>query len=620
MKSLLQKFYHENDYQLFNDEKEKTNISFVESLIEKGIILYIDYSCSKYLLDKICKTDDDDILLAVIYQFYCSRLGHLCIYSSEDSLKPHPNDLFIKSVLGDCDEAYLHPDDLIRITDMIRNGFLKLPSEIVKEIKYDKLKTSFKPICRWNNFYYLQRNWAYESLVIHYLKQHVHAFPKVTIEESLIEKELTKRLDDNQLLDLQALAIKKALTKTFTIITGGPGTGKTYTAYQLIYIYLKYVDPKFSKIILAAPTGKATANLGSILSLIDKENQASIQFKTLHSLLKYAQDQRYYFISADLILVDESSMMDVKMLAVLLKSIKPGTRIIFLGDRNQLPPIESGSLFADLTKGIIHQNIIELKQCIRTDLEEIVNLANFIKKDDSDLVIKSLSSTDPMSVTRKIPWPKDCKTSNDRKKIVLSYAKNYFPTHLDLSYSHRELLNSFQSFCLLSPLRKGPLGVDSINKEMKQYFESMIDSKNIFIAPIMITQNDYPTELFNGDLGVLISFNDIQRDFAIFESRHNEQSFFEVKEQVRKIPSVMLPTFQYAYCISVHKSQGSEYKHVLLLLPDIADLFGKELLYTALTRAKERFEIFTDNRTLKKIIGTNNHRLSGIAQRLGNTL
>lgn len=360
---------------------------------------------------------------------------------------------------------------------------------------------------------YLRRNWECEHTFLTHFRRLMDHPPSYSIAPG----ELEKLMESEKLNQEQKGAILKVAASSVTLISGGPGTGKTYTAASLIRLFYAC---GVKTIAVAAPTGKATANLRAALSKIEGLAEACT-IKTLHSLLK---GERLY---ADLLLVDEGSMVDAELMARLFKSIKDGAQLVLLGDKNQLPPVESGNFFADLAG---NPNLVaELKTCLRTELQEIIGLAERVKGGEA------IPATPLPSIRELIPY-------------------------IAQSGMH-----------VLTPLRKGPFGVENLNQQLHAYHMLRGEKK----IPILITVNDSYLELFNGDTGVL----HVEEKCAYFSGG-------------RKFAEHLLPRFEYAYALSVHKSQGSEYDRVLILLPKGSETFGREMLYTALTRAKREIQVF----------------------------
>lgn len=350
----------------------------------------------------------------------------------------------------------------------------------------------------------------------------------------------------------QNQALANVLTHPLSLITGGPGTGKTYTAAQI-------VKALQTSTILTAPTGKAASHLQSQI-------EGPIRCGTLHSLLGVRSPLDYWdeieAFEAELVIVDECSMIDPPLFARLLSAIGPNTRLVLMGDSNQLPAVEGGSIFADL----IISNCIptaKLTQCMRSDRQEILQLASAI-----------LSGT-----------------AADIRTIDLGFAEGNIDTIYQKLWHHVKD-RDFGRFRILSTLRKGPLGVDALNGMLYERF-----SKQTNEFPIMIKRNDNRTGLSNGDTGIL---------------RGNEAYF----SGDRRFVLHELPPYEYAYCLSVHKSQGSEYEQVLFLIPDGSEAFGKEVLYTAVTRAKMTLDIDGNPTQIAAAMSRSSGKSSGICQKL----
>lgn len=340
----------------------------------------------------------------------------------------------------------------------------------------------------------------------------------------------------------QREAIFKALKYPISLLIGGPGTGKTHTAAQIAACYS-------SKVIITAPTGKAASHLASKIF-------SEVPACTLHSLL-LEEDE----IDAGLVIVDESSMIDPFLFARLLASIGEGTHLVLMGDNNQLPAVEGGSVFSDL---IATEKIptTQLTKCMRSDRKEILQLAENILLGTAEI----------------------------KPNINLGFSNNELPKIYESLWQFVKE-KDFNHFRILSTLRKGPLGVDSLN----QFLFEKFSSKNERI-PILITRNDKQAGLSNGDTGFL------EKDLAIFGEKQ-----FNICQ---------LPQFEYAYCISVHKSQGSEYEEVLLLVPDGSESFGKEVLYTGVTRAKSALFIDGNLKQIAIALQKHSEKISGIRDKM----
>jgi exodeoxyribonuclease V alpha subunit len=358
-----------------------------------------------------------------------------------------------------------------------------------------------------NGRLYLLRNWLYEENVAKNIKRLSQTLPATTYSHDLLSDE-------------QDLAVSTSLSHTLSIITGGPGTGKTFTAQHII-------NSCTGRIILAAPTGKAAARL--------KEKNPSLPAKTLHALLDLFGTKTSP-INADLIIVDECSMMDAKMMARLLSAVPTGCRLVLMGDPDQLPSIEGGSFFNDMIDLV---STSHLTKCFRSDSAQVLALADAVKRGDEEFVASQIT-----------PWDE-------------SYADNAI---------------------ILSCIREGPFGVNTLNQKFAKLHLSH--------RPIIITKNDPDLELYNGDLGIL----------------YNNQATFSN----RTFNTCDLPPYEYAFCLSVHKSQGSEFDHVVIIAPFGSDIFGKEILYTAITRAKKSVKLCGDTPTILQALRTSSKKRSGL--------
>lgn len=385
-----------------------------------------------------------------------------------------------------------------------------------------------------NNSVYLEKNYRYETDVLVELKRLIGSSPLPQVQASLSDE--------------QQAALNLVRSEKISIIAGGPGTGKTYLTTELV----KSFGPA-SRIILTAPTGKAAARL--------KERNKHATCSTLHALLGIRSNgeppSSPLFLQADLIVIDEASMLDAKMMRLLLKSLPTGQRLVFLGDPHQLPPVETGSLFCDLI-GLLPTAF--LKKCHRSDRKEILDLAQQI-------------------IEGETPTPEGPLSFETIQEFVLCH---------------------LQKGAILTPLREGPWGVKELNLKIDRLFHTRGERA----IPIMITRSDAELGLFNGEMGLLITSNEKPL-----------MARFELAGEIKEFSPAALPTYELAYVLSVHKSQGSEFDHVLALVPPGTEQFGKELLYTAVTRAKQSVVILGEKEVIAQTTQYSSCRQSGIKKR-----
>ena len=540
----------------------------LEKLQQAGILAFVDLALAKFILKEAYQPTSPQAFF-VCHLSQAVRAGHLCIRLVE-VLEPRVEDLWRG-------EDPLDPSDTAQIGEMILAG-----ARSFADMNYPL------GIYRDGDRFYFQRYWAQESRFLDLYCALCQTVPAPSIE-------LASNAFDPTLLPEQRLAISQACQSPITLLSGGPGTGKTYTAAYLIrtlWQALPNARQASFQIALAAPTGKAAANLQMNLHKVLKDipHFRAVQAGTLHALLGLRKNQVYTprQLHHDLILIDESSMLDIYMWIALLDSLKPGARLVCLGDADQLPSIDTGALFADLTEQFAGTpQVVRLKTCMRTDQFQMLAFAGAVLRGEAE---EAWSFLDKGSVRRLL---------NDQDKpspeqIVGQARPHFIPPR---SLNPESLLQFFKKFRMLSPLRQGPYGSEQLNALLAEQLPT-------HAVPILITQNDPKLHLFNGEMGIII------------QEGTDNTAYFEGAEEIRQFSPILLPPYELAYCLSIHKSQGSEFEHVLLVLPEGGELFGREGLYTAATRAKKQFDLICTQDTFFKAVQKKARRLSGISERI----
>lgn len=568
------------------------SLAVLGKLLNDKAISFLDYAWAVNQLQKE-KEKSDEKALALCHLLKSAKAGHLCVVLNKDN-----------SVSPSAHKLWEGPESTVLLSELDQKIYLGLRM-LSDSLVNSGESISDKAIYREQNRFYLKRNWQAETQILSHLNRLKNSEPKLKIDLYKIDPVL-EDLKSKGILNLkQKEAISQAFTHPLTLISGGPGTGKSYTAAYLIKLFLdSFEDETRTKIniAIASPTGKAAALLQANLNRLVPYKIPTV--KTLHRLLQIknrADNDRIAIpLNADLVLIDECTMIDAHLYSELLQSIKSGARLILIGDPKQLPSVEAGSIFTDiLCSASIPQ--IQLDVCVRTDVPSILKFAEAVHKGDVGCALDLLEKKDQN--LERLPISLD---GVHAKKAIWNYLQNQY---YDFQYEFENpqaLFEKFNRLRILTPLRTGPFGTVELNKFIVNQLRANSIERGWLVHPIMITENDYRLDLFNGENGLLfrkLSQGSIDEDFAWFPSE-------------RRLPAGLLPAYEYAYALSIHKSQGSEFENVLLILPEGSENFGREVLYTAVTRAKKSLKIIGTDETFKKTLAERSHRHSGLKDKM----
>ena len=478
------------------------------------------------------------------------------------------------------------------------------------------------PVILESNRLYLQRNWGYETEVASRLSKKFGPAGAIDLNHL---KEVSACLFDHSTdgEDEQKAAVEKAVLQRFSVISGGPGTGKTTTVVKILAAILT-LEPD-TRIALTAPTGKAAARMSD--SINRRKHQLEIEDSirhliptesaTLHRLLGFSQNRfRFHqknLLPFDCVIVDEASMIDLRLMFQLLQALPDKTRLILLGDRDQLASVAAGNVLGDITghgrsidaaPPLLRNSISLLRHSYRFEAGgAIAALAEQVNRGNTSATIKLLEEGHPSTVWNN--FPETGLSDNTLTMILEAYQQV-----LD-AVSPVEAIRQFDQFRVLATLNKGPQGVIELNRliSSKLQVSKSMDNPELFQGmPVMINRNHHDLGLFNGDTGVIWKKEGLF--YACFSDTNGEPRWIRLNR---------LREFNAAWVTTVHKSQGSEFDRVVLILPEDAesDSLSRELLYTAITRARSRFDLQGGYNVVQATINQLTRRQSGLAEKLG---
>jgi exodeoxyribonuclease V alpha subunit len=468
---------------------------------------------------------------------------------------------------------------------------------------------------------YLYRYWQHEQDVAYQLKR--RSENSVDVDITTLMADFADWHTDSSETDWQKVAVLMAMTQGLSVISGGPGTGKT-TIVKKVLGFLHHQNPAM-RIALAAPTGKAATRLQQSI----QDSEFNCEVKTLHRLLGITADNeagRYSaerHLAVDLLIIDEASMIDISLMAKVLVALPDKARLLLLGDSQQLASVESGAALASLceqpeaftpdfvelaqqcgiqgllaqqTERFLTNQLVTLKRSYRFSSNSVIwQLANKVNTGDIDGVFSVLTDA-------------SCWHQPNESKMLEVLVSGYagFIDSVESKQDPLAVLAQFEQFRLLAALKRGPHSVESVEHLMHQYLgkRGWKTAQDFYHGrPIMISQNDYRQHLFNGDIGVVLRDNEGQLS-----------AFFAIDNALKVVPLNRLPAHDTAFAMTIHKSQGSEFEHVAVLLPDVkSPVLNRELLYTAITRAKKSVLVLSPTAVLEHTVLHQHQRQSGLA-------
>ncbi|MGO2434453.1 MAG: exodeoxyribonuclease V subunit alpha [Serratia proteamaculans] len=501
---------------------------------------------------------------------------------------------------------------------------------------------------------YLQRMWQNEGEVAEFISS--DSLPQAVEEAELraILDQLFGETTDEP--DWQKIAAAVAATRRIAVISGGPGTGKTTTVAKLLAALVQLAEGRRLRIQLAAPTGKAAARLTESLGSAGKQlaltpEQRALfpsEASTLHRLLgaqPNSQRMRYHSgnrLHLDVLVVDEASMVDLPMMARLIAALPAQARVIFLGDRDQLASVEAGAVLGDICRfaeqgysvaraeqlsrltgcllqgesaqaeAAVRDSLCLLRKSYRFDANSgIGQLASAVNTGNGKLALAALDGR--FSDVSGYPLAE----TQDYQALLDACVTGYrdYLQQVVAGADAVAVLAAFARFQVLCALREGPFGIAGLNERIETGLQraGLIQRKPGAAGrwysgrPVMIGRNDSALGLFNGDIGI-----------ALRDETGELRVHFQLPDgSIKSVQPSRLPAHETAYAMTVHKSQGSEFDHTVLVLPNhFLPVLTRELVYTAITRARRQLSLYAIDTVLMRAIRTPTQRRSGLAERL----
>ena len=472
---------------------------------------------------------------------------------------------------------------------------------------------------------YLDRYWREEGQVRDDLLARA-ARPAPEVDAASLEASAV-RLFPGSGYDEQRAAARAAATQWTTVLTGGPGTGKTTTVAGLLALLAEQAERTGStlRIALTAPTGKAAARLqqavedaqrGDRFEAADRARLGGLSASTLHRLLGWRPDSRTRFrhhrgnkLPHDVVVVDETSMVSLTLMARLVEAVRPDARLVLVGDPDQLASVEAGAVLFDLVQGLAvrtPESVAALRTAHRYG-ETIGTLAEALRAGDAGRVLELLRAGGSVELVD----PADGEAMGDVRRLLLDHALALRAAAL--SGDADEAVATMDRHRLLCAHREGPWGVQHWNRQVERWLGDATGAPvgsawgHEWYAgrPLLVTANEYSLGLFNGDTGVVVRDGEDLRAVVAGVGEH------------QRFATSRLSEVDTMHAMTIHKSQGSQAREVTVLLPpDDSPLLTRELFYTAVTRAQERVRVVATEASVVAAVERQAQRATGLRRRL----
>jgi len=479
------------------------------------------------------------------------------------------------------------------------------------------------PIVLHSSKLYLRRYWHYEQQVAQELLQRMQP-QALSASQTQVAEQLLAQLfvpvadtEADAPIDWQAQAVRDALSRQVCVLAGGPGTGKTYTVARLLVALQAVADAPLA-IAMAAPTGKAKQRLLESISHAKLQlqqqgidatliNSIPNSAHTLHGLLglrpnsQYVKHNQANPLNIDLLLVDEVSMVDLPMMARLLDALPSHCRLVLVGDAQQLPSVAAGSILADIPASAI--SYLHLSR--RFDGTGGIGVL-------AQQVMQNLAqdSWQQLTLTHVEASPQLQLVGDDGYGQWLQDMCNQYFVPMLKADTLQQAFACLAQFRILAATRQGDKGVEGINQQVESLLSracaKVRKDQHYQGKPVMVTKNHHGLDLYNGDIGIVWPQADGQLAVC-----------FEHAGGMRMVNAGLLQDLETVFAMTIHKTQGSEFGHVgLVLTPQAEPLLSSQLLYTAITRAQKRCSVCTNQTTWQRAVAHKTRRWSGLGQLL----
>jgi exodeoxyribonuclease V alpha subunit len=622
-----------------------SSVASLQPFVDAGVLSAVEVQLAEWTV-RASGVDDPHVVLAVAMAVWAVRNGHVCATlpllpaavgrNLASRLDAAGADLDTNGLNSNgLDAALPWPDAAVWAA-----ALQHADPRVVRVVDtFDEVDVfDPRPLVVHGNQVYLQRHWLDECAVAASVQQRAlpTSQPLSTDAAQLLEQLLPAQVDGVR--NLQRSAADAVVANRLAVVVGGPGTGKTYSVARLLAVLLQQAhhDGQHLRIALAAPTGKAAARLQESIAAALHQGDvqehspdhvrvalASVVPTTIHRLLGPLPQQRQRFryhgghpLPHDVVVIDETSMVSLPLLARLLEAVRPDARLVLIGDPDQLESVELGAVLGDLVAaehGPLHGRVVRLlrghrfggdspiallSDAVRDgQVEQAVELFTADAAHDVDgSSVRFVDSDDPMSpatleVVRAVVQP------------VLHHLRAAAQAG-----DAAEALRVASSVRILCAHRHGRFGVSEWNRVAEAWLtDRAAGATHAWYAgrPLLVTSNDTRLGLSNGDTGVVVVEGD--RPVAVFMSARG----------VVRFDPAQLDDIDTAYAMTVHKSQGSEYDTVIMVLPPArSPLAGRELVYTGATRAKRHLFVVGNEAAVRAAVASPATRMTGLAEAL----